>query len=244
MPSIVVENLKVTYRDKKNGENEVIDGLFANFEGDGINVIAGESGCGKTTLLRAVAGLIPYEGKIFFDGADVSDLKPHERGLSLVSQEYVLYSHMTLFDNIAFPLKNVGAPRKEIIERVYELAEVLDLEICLTRRPAFVSGGQQQRAALARALVKRPSVCLLDEPLSNVDAQARIKERRFIKEALKKYGCTALYVTHDTAEAMAMADKLFVMADKKIAVSGAPREVFSSAHPAARALFFAEELPW
>ena len=203
-----------------------LDGLNVTFLSDKFNVVVGYSGCGKTTLLKCVAGLKEYEGKILFDERDISDLKPSDRGVSYVSQEFMLYPHMTVFDNVAFPLKMAGASKKEIVERVKQIADALDLTYCLTRMPRHISGGQQQRTAIARALIKRPSVCLLDEPLSNTDPTLRFKERRLIKDTVKKYGCTVVYVTHDISEATSLADRLIVLADGKCVAEGEPNTVY------------------
>ena len=162
MPKITVSDLTVRYDNKRTGNVIALDGLNVTFLSDKFNVVVGYSGCGKTTLLKCVAGLKEYEGKILFDERDISDLKPSDRGVSYVSQEFMLYPHMTVFDNVAFPLKMAGASKKEIVERVKQIADALDLTYCLTRMPRHISGGQQQRTAIARALIKRPSVCLLE----------------------------------------------------------------------------------
>ena len=228
MPKITVSDLTVRYDNKRTGNVIALDGLNVTFLSDKFNVVVGYSGCGKTTLLKCVAGLKEYEGKILFDERDISDLKPSDRGVSYVSQEFMLYPHMTVFDNVAFPLKMAGASKKEIVERVKQIADALDLTYCLTRMPRHVSGGQQQRTAIARALIKRPSVCLLDEPLSNTDPQLRYRERRLIKDTVRQYGCTIIYVTHDIAEAMALADRLIVLADGKCVAEGEPNVVYAS----------------
>lgn len=236
MPTITVKDLTVTFIENKTQTTFALNGLDAEFLSEKINCVIGASGSGKTTLLKCVAGLCNYDGEIAFDGASVDRLAPKDRGVALVSQEFALYPHMTVFDNIAFPLKVAGCPRAEIIGRVNEIADILDLKYCLTRKPRHLSGGQQQRVALARALVKRPSVCLFDEPMSNLDAQMRFNERRFLRDSIKKYGCTAIYVTHDIPEATALADKLFVLDNGKVAVCGAPQDVFTSDEPAMAAL--------
>ncbi|MBO4572811.1 MAG: ABC transporter ATP-binding protein [Clostridia bacterium] len=228
MPKITVSHLTAIYRSKQTGEVVALDDLSAEFLPDAFNVVIGYSGCGKTTLLKCIAGLKDHDGDILFDDNDVFDLSPADRGVSYVSQEFVLYPHLTIFDNIAFPLKNSGVPKKEIIERVKQVAEELDLTYCLTRKPKNISGGQQQRVALARALVKKPSICLLDEPFSNADIQLRSQQRQTIKEKMVKYGCTTIYVTHDFQEAMALADKLFVLNEGKCVLQGDPKTVFDS----------------
>ena len=236
MPKITVSDVTVTYRNKKSDEVTALDGISAEFLSGAFNVIVGYSGGGKTTLLKCIAGLVGYDGEVLFDGVDVGGSAPSQRNISYVSQEYVLYPHLTVFDNIAFPLKNMGAPKKEITERVKAIAEILELTHCLTRKPKHLSGGQQQRVALARALVKNPEICLFDEPLSNTDPQLRYRERRFIKDAVKRYGCTSVYVTHDFSEAMALADNLTVISDGKCVLQGEPMQVYNSGNAVVESL--------
>lgn len=235
MAVLEVKDLCVTYIAKKKVEVEALRNVNATFE-SGINVLIGYSGCGKTTLLKCIAGLIDFDGQIFLDGVDIDTLPVQARNVSFVSQQYVLYPHLTVFDNIAFPLKNLKAPREEIIRRVNEIAEIFNLKACLSQKPKYISGGQQQRVALARALVKRPKICLLDEPLSNVDAPSRVEARAYIKNAIESLKTTAIYVTHDFQEAMSIADKIFVIDDKKIEISGTPLKVFNSCNPVVNSL--------
>lgn len=189
--------------------------------------LLGPSGCGKTTTLRLIAGLErPTEGRIFLQGRDVTNLAPRERDIAMVFQDYALYPHMTLLENIGYPLKVRGVPRKRLVARVKEVAEHLKIADLLDRRPSQVSGGQQQRAAVARALVHEPKIFLFDEPLSNLDAKLRLEARAFLKHLQREVGVTTLYVTHDQAEAMAMADKIAVMFSGRIAQVGSPMEVY------------------
>lgn len=189
--------------------------------------LLGPSGCGKTTTLRLIAGLErPTAGQIFIGSRDVTDLPPRERDVAMVFQDYALYPHMTLLDNIGYPLKVRGVPRKKLVARVREVAQHLKIEDLLHRRPSQVSGGQQQRAAVARALVHEPKVFLFDEPLSNLDAKLRLEARAFLKHLQREVGVTTLYVTHDQAEAMAMADRIAVMFSGKIAQVGSPLAVY------------------
>ena len=189
--------------------------------------LLGPSGCGKTTTLRLIAGLErPTAGRIFIGGRDVTDLVPRERDVAMVFQDYALYPHMTLLENIGYPLKVRGVSRKELVARVREVAEHLKIEDLLDRRPSQVSGGQQQRAAVARALVHEPKVFLFDEPLSNLDAKLRLEARAFLKHLQREVGVTTVYVTHDQAEAMAMADRIGVMFAGKIAQVGSPLDVY------------------
>lgn len=236
MSKITVDNLTVTYKSRKRGVVTALNDFNAVFEHGALSVILGYSGCGKTTLLKTIAGLKEYDGNIFYDGIDADELSFKARNLSYVSQNYSLYYHMTVFDNIAFPLNVAGAPREEVIERVMTIADELGLRVCLTRKPRQLSGGQQQRVALARALIKNPSLCLLDEPLSNLDAEQRVLTRGLIRKTLASHGCTTIYVTHDFTEAMALADKIYVMNDGKLVCCGEPKQVFASDDEIVRSL--------
>ena len=227
MPDIKLENVIVVYEENKKYIYAIND-ISATFKSNQISVILGYSGCGKTTLLKAVAGLLNYNGSITIDGVENDELLIKDKNIAYVSQNYVLYPHMTIFENIAFPLTNIDAPKQEIIDRVTEIAEILDLTHCLTRKPKHLSGGQQQRVVLARALVKRPEICLFDEPLSNIDEQFRREARQMIKQTLKRMSCTAIYVTHSVVEAMSLADELFVLNEGKLEISGVPIEVYNS----------------
>lgn len=234
MPEIVLDHLSVRYANKK----EIvlaIDDVCYTFH-TGFNVILGYSGSGKTTLLKTIVGLLEYNGNIFIDGKDMLKTPVNERDMAMVSQQYILYPTKTIFDNIAFPLKVKRVPVEEIKSRVLKVAELFDLKACLSRKPKQISGGQQQRVALARALIKMPSVCLLDEPLSNVDPSARAASRALLKRALKEYGSTVIYVTHNVFEAMNLADYLIVMDKGKIIVSGTPEEIFNSGDPVVESL--------
>lgn len=226
MSQIVLKNVSVTYVNKKS-EVKALDCLNATIDAP-MNVIVGSSGCGKTTLLRSILGLVDYDGEILLDGLDIDEIEPKDRNFSFVSQQYVLYPHLTVFENIAFPLKNLRASKGEIISRVNAVAEILDIKACLNKKPKHISGGQQQRAAIARALVKRPSVCFFDEPFSNVDEVTRASTVRWLKSALDKAGCTCVYVTHDLREAFTVADKIYVMDEGEVVECGTPNEVFDS----------------
>ena len=223
MAKIVFKNVDVIYKDKKS-EKVVFDHFNEEFLSDKTNVILGFSGCGKSTLLRALFDGVDYSGTITIDDKDIEDINVQDRELAYVSQEYVLYPHMTIFDNIAFPLRNMKAPSAEIKERVYAIAEELDLSMCLSRKPRHLSGGQQQRVALARALVKNPSICLLDEPLSNLDQATAFKAREIMKKCLNKRKVTVLYATHDINEATSLGDYIYAMDDGKIIFKGTPEE--------------------
>jgi multiple sugar transport system ATP-binding protein len=196
--------------------------------GDGEFVcLLGPSGCGKTTSLRMIAGLeIPTSGKVLIGGEDVTDLHPRDRQVSMVFQDYALYPHMTLADNIAYPLKVRGEAEAKRHARAREVAEVLRIGDLLGRLPSQISGGQQQRTALARALVYPSRVYLFDEPLSNLDAKLRHEARGFLNHLQRDLGMTAVYVTHDQAEAMALATRIAVMDRGRIAQFAPPIEIY------------------
>jgi len=198
---------------------EVADGEFV--------ALLGPSGCGKTTTLRLIAGLeTPDGGRITIGDRDVTRLPPRERDIAMVFQDYALYPHMTLLDNIGYPLKVRGVPRRDLTERVTEVAQELQIADLLARRPGQVSGGQQQRASVARALVHQAQAFLFDEPLSNLDAKLRLEARAFLKHLQQEVGVTAVYVTHDQAEAMALADRIAVMNLGKVMQLAPPLEVY------------------
>lgn len=198
-------------------------------------VIVGPSGCGKSTLLRLVAGLDePSSGRIAIAGRDVTGLPPAERGLAMVFQSYALYPHLSVFENIAFPLRVARRPRAEIEVRVRATADMLDLGGLLERRPRALSGGQRQRVSIARAVVREPAVLLLDEPLSNLDAELRSRMRYEFARLHGRLGCTMIYVTHDQTEAMTLANRVVVMAAGRVEQAGAPLEVYG--HPASVAV--------
>jgi len=193
-------------------------------------VFLGPSGCGKTTTLRSIAGLEhPDEGQIYIDNNLVNDLPPADRDVAFVFQFYALYPHMTVYDNMAFPLKAVKTPKSEIDERVKEVSKILRVENLLPRTPAKLSGGEMQRVAIGRAMVRRPKAFLMDEPLTNLDAKLRTEMRAELKRLQRDIGATTIYVTHDQLEAMSMSDKIVVMNTGAIHQTGTPAEVYD--HP-------------
>ncbi len=193
--------------------------------------LLGPSGCGKTTTLRAVAGFVePTAGSIVIRGRDITDEPPNRRNTAMVFQSYALFPHLTVFENVAFGLRMRRAPRDELARRVEAALSLVQLTGLAGRYPRQLSGGQQQRVALARALVVEPDVLLLDEPLSNLDAKLREEMRGEIRELVKTTGATALYVTHDQAEALAMADRVVVMNAGRIAQVGTPVEIYERPH--------------
>ena len=196
--------------------------------GDGeLVVLVGPSGCGKSTTLRLVAGLdVPTAGAIWIGDRDVTALRPQERDVAMVFQSYALYPHKSVRDNLAFGLRVRGAPRADIDRRVAETARLLEIEALLARKPRQLSGGQRQRVALGRALVRSPQLFLLDEPLSNLDAQLRVQTRTELARLQRRLGATMLYVTHDQEEAMTLGDRLAIMRAGRIEQIGAPLEVY------------------
>ncbi|WP_323118995.1 ABC transporter ATP-binding protein [Burkholderia alba] len=200
--------------------------------GDGeFIVLLGPSGCGKSTMLRMVAGLEAITGGELSIGARVvNDLPPRERNVAMVFQNYALYPHMTVYDNIAFGLRRLSTPPDEIDRRVRDVAKVLNLDALLDRKPRAMSGGQQQRAAIARAMIKTPDVFLFDEPLSNLDAKLRAQLRGDIKRLHRRLRTTTLYVTHDQLEAMTLADRVVLMRDGRIEQIGAPADLYRCPH--------------
>ena len=214
---------------KSYGPTEVIHGIDIDVADGEFIVIVGPSGCGKSTLLRMVAGLETINsGVIEIGGRRVNDLEPMDRNIAMVFQNYALYPHMTVFDNMAYGLKIARTPRPEINERVATAAKMLQLEDFLTRKPSELSGGQRQRVAMGRAIVRKPAVFLFDEPLSNLDAKLRVQMRLEIKALQRELGVTSLYVTHDQVEAMTPADRMIVMNAGTADQIGAPLEVYDN----------------
>ena len=194
-------------------------------------VLLGPSGCGKTTLLRLIAGFeVPDEGSVSIGGKDVTDVPPGRRDIAMVFQSYALFPHLRVFDNIAFGLRMHKVPKANIGPRVRKAAEMMDIEPFLQRYPSQLSGGQRQRVAVARALVMEPSVILMDEPLSNLDALLRLQMRAELKRLLQEVKTTTVYVTHDQVEALSMGDRTAVMRDGAVLQCAAPMEVYD--HPA------------
>ena len=214
------------------GRVKAVDDLTLEIKSGELMVLLGPSGCGKTTTLRLIAGLERLtRGKIYIDDEIVDDasttfVPPRFRGVSMVFQSYALFPHLSVFENIAFPLVVAKAPKDLIRKRVHELAEMLGIKELLDRKPRQLSGGQQQRVALARALISEPKILLLDEPLANLDAKLRVSARAMIRKIQREFGCTTIYVTHDQSEAMAISDRIAVMKDGKIQQVGSPEELY------------------
>ena len=202
---------------------EIADGEFL--------VLVGPSGCGKSTSLRMLAGLEDVNaGRILIGDRDVTDVQPKDRDIAMVFQNYALYPHMTVHDNMGFALKIAGTPKAEIDKRVREAAKILGLTEYLDRKPKALSGGQRQRVAMGRAIVRKPKVFLMDEPLSNLDAKLRVQTRTQIASLQRSLGVTTVYVTHDQTEALTMGDRIAVLKDGVLQQVGTPREMYD--HPA------------
>ena len=194
-------------------------------------IFVGPSGCGKSTTLRMIAGLEDISGgTLKIDGKVMNDVEPKDRDIAMVFQNYALYPHMTVYDNMAFGLKLRKVPKDEIDKKVREAAKILDLEKLLDRKPKALSGGQRQRVAMGRAIVRNPKVFLMDEPLSNLDAKLRVQMRIEISKLHENLGATIIYVTHDQTEAMTLGDRIVIMKDGIVQQVGTPQEVFD--HPA------------
>lgn len=216
---------------KTFGETVAVKDLDLEVEDRSFVVLLGPSGCGKTTTLRCIAGLETLDkGEIYIGDMVVNDLAPQDRDIAMVFQSYALYAHMKVYDNIAFPLKMSKVPKAEIKERVYETAELLRIKHLLDRKPRQLSGGEAQRTALGRAIVRDPKVFLMDEPLSNLDAKLRVHMRVELKRLQKELGVTTIYVTHDQVEAMTMGDKVAIMNEGMLSQLGDAGEIFD--HPA------------
>lgn len=219
---IRLENLTKRYQ-----EVTAVDHLNLEIEDGDLVCLLGPSGCGKSTTLSIIAGLEQAtEGTIYFDEENVGGLEAEDRDIGMVFQDYALYPHMTVQENIAFPLKMQGWKKKDRIEKVKEAAKMLQIEEYLKRKPGKLSGGQQQRVAIARAIVKNPKILLLDEPLSNLDARLRIELRDEIRRVQKQLGITTIFVTHDQEEALSISDKILLMEKGKISQYSSPKEMY------------------
>jgi ABC-type Fe3+/spermidine/putrescine transport system ATPase subunit len=224
MPDYMIELRNVT---KRYGDLVANDDVTLKIQRGELMTLLGPSGCGKTTALRCITGHnIPDEGEVWIDGRNVTDVPTHKRELGMVFQNFALFPHMTVFDNVAFPLMIRRMDKQERRERVMEALRLIRMADYEKHYPRQVSGGQQQRVGLARALVYRPKVLLLDEPLSNLDAKLREEMRFEIRELIDRLGITAVYVTHDQAEALAMSDRVAVMNAGRIEQVGTPDEIY------------------
>jgi multiple sugar transport system ATP-binding protein len=213
---------------KQFGDCKVVRDIDLDVAHDEFVVLVGPSGCGKSTTLRMIAGLEDASsGDILIDGRVVNEVAPKDRDIAMVFQDYALYPHMSVYDNLGFGLSMKNVPKREIAERVHEAADILGIGALLERRPKQLSGGQRQRVAMGRAIVRRPKVFLFDEPLSNLDAQLRVQMRTEIKKLHRRVATTIVYVTHDQVEAMTLADRIVVMRGGVIEQVGTPEQVYN-----------------
>ncbi|MBF9235227.1 sn-glycerol-3-phosphate import ATP-binding protein UgpC [Microvirga alba] len=223
MAGVTLDTVRKIYA----GNVEAVKGVSLGIEDGSFCVLVGPSGCGKSTLLRMIAGLETISGgTVKIGDRVVNEIEPSDRDIAMVFQNYALYPHMSVYDNMAYGLKNRGTPKDEIEKRVKEAARILAIEPFLTRKPRALSGGQRQRVAMGRAIVRKPQVFLFDEPLSNLDAKLRVQMRVEIKRLQRALGVTSIYVTHDQVEAMTLSDKLVVMSGGQIEQVGTPSEVY------------------
>ena len=228
MASITIRDVKKTY-----AKSQVVHGVDLDIASGEFVVILGPSGCGKSTLLRMIAGLEEISGgEIAIDGIVVNRLEPRERGCAMVFQNYALYPHMSVAQNIGYSLKVAGVPKAERTRRIQAVARTLELEPLLDRKPMALSGGQRQRVAMGRAMIREPKVFLFDEPLSNLDAKLRVQMRSEIRKLHRRLNATSVFVTHDQVEAMTLADRLVVMNGGRVEQVGTPSEIYN--RPASR----------
>ena len=212
---------------KRFGETVALDDLSLEFCDGKLTTLLGPSGCGKSTLLNLISGILPpTSGSIYFGDRDVTSLSPDKRNIGLVFQNYALYPHMTVGENIAFSLEIKKVSKKERMERAAEFAKLLRIEDYFTRKPSQLSGGQQQRVAIARALAKEPEILLLDEPLSNLDARLRLEMREEIRRLQLETGITTIFVTHDQEEALSISDHILLLKKGRIQQYGLPQELY------------------
>ncbi|WP_146449153.1 ABC transporter ATP-binding protein [Vibrio kanaloae] len=225
MATLDLKQIRKTYR---NADNETLKGIDISIDSGEFLILVGPSGCGKSTLMNTIAGLENISsGEIVIDGIDVAQVEPKDRDIAMVFQSYALYPNMTVRGNIAFGLKIRKMPQDEIDAEVNRVAEMLQIEQLLDRKPSQLSGGQRQRVAMGRALARRPKLYLFDEPLSNLDAKLRIEMRHQIKRLHQKLNTTIVYVTHDQIEAMTLADRIAVMKDGELQQLGTPQEIYT-----------------
>ena len=228
---ITIKNMTKTYPARKNQLNDytAVSNMNITIPSGKLVGLLGPSGCGKSTTLFVISGLLdPTNGEIYFGTENVTSLPAEKRGIGLVFQNYALYPHMTVFDNIKFPLTNMKMSKTEAAIKVKEIAKLVQIEDLLERKPSELSGGQQQRVAIARALVKKPNVLLLDEPLSNLDARLRLQTREELRRIQKETGITTIFVTHDQEEAMSICDEMIVMKQGIIMQVGVPQDIYDN----------------
>ena len=222
--------MKITLKNitKKFGSTIAVKDFSCELPDGHLICVLGPSGCGKSTILNMLCGIVqPTEGQIFFDDEDVTKLPPDQRNIGMVFQNYALYPHLTVLENISFPLEIKKVPKKERIEKAKEIAKLVQVDGLLKRYPAELSGGQQQRVAIARALIKNPKILLMDEPLSNLDARLRLEMREEIRRIQLETGVTTIFVTHDQEEAMSISDSIILMKDGLLIQEGLSQDLYN-----------------
>lgn len=228
MYKLKIEKLNAYYTNKKT-KTKVLDDFSLNLKQGELLVILGPSGCGKTTLLKCITGTLDYdEGYIEINGIDAQRLSIKDRNLAYVSQSFFTYGFMSVYNNIALPLKAQKVPIEEIEQRVLEISKKLEIDYLLSRRPKQLSGGQQQKVALARALIKNPDIYLFDEPLSNLDPLVKVELKKTIKKIKEEYNATMIFVTHDINDAIYLADRVIIMNNGKIVEEGNINEMIKN----------------
>ena len=223
--------MKITLTDisKNFGNTKAVDNFSCELPDGHLICLLGPSGCGKSTLLNMLCGILPpTEGKIFFDKEDITSLPPDQRNIGMVFQNYALYPHLTVLENISFPLEIKKIPKKERFQKAEEIAKLVKVDNLLKRYPSELSGGQQQRVAIARALIKQPKILLMDEPLSNLDARLRLEMREEIRRIQQKTGITTVFVTHDQEEAMSISDSIVLMKNGVLVQQGLSQDLYNN----------------
>lgn len=228
MPEVKIENLSVIYIGSKKSLITALSNFSCKFLSNKINVIVGESGCGKTTLLRAICQQFEYDGDIYFDDKNVDQIPLKERNIAYVDQNLFLFSHMIVYDLLAYPLKQLKLKSDVIDYKVKEMANILGLNQLLTRKPNQLSIGERQKVALGKALIKDPTVCLLDEPFSNLSEQDKDDIIPFFIKSIKEKGTTVILVSHDYTEALRLADMIYVLENSKITFKGTKEELYEN----------------
>lgn len=229
MEKLIIEDLNVSYKTKKQ-TTQVIKNFSMILHTGEFVIILGPSGCGKTTLLKAITGAIEYDsGKMIISGIDANRLNMKNRNLAYVSQSFFTYGFMSVYNNIALPLKALKVPLEEIERRVSKVAKLLDISHLLSRKPKQLSGGQQQKVSIAKALVKNPDIYLFDEPFSNLDLTVRAELKKYLKLIKKEYNATMIFVTHDISDALDLADRIIVLGKDGIIQQGSPNDIVN--HP-------------
>lgn len=228
MPAVIIKNLSVTYVGRKKQLTTALSDFSCEFISNKVNVLVGESGCGKTTLLRAICQQFEYDGEIYFDDKNVDQIPLKERNIAYVDQNLFLFSHMIVYDLLAYPLKQLKIKSDDIDYKVKEMANILGLSDLLTRKPSQLSIGERQKVALGKALIKDPNVCLLDEPFSNLSEQDKDEIIPYFLKAVKEKNITVILVTHDYTEALRLADMVFVMENNAITFKGTKEELYDN----------------